>query len=198
MLPVLFPSVGITKNIRKGQKSTVRTLCLEAGIECKVTGAAAEREVYLHVSPKLEAMREPGAYGRVSIGSPEKDVRKRAIVALGILAYSVFDYASRESLRGRPEVRCALPVGRPRKSKPLRGAERQRRWRNRKKQAKRIEEIRSAFRARLASTRPKLVAPDPPPVYDEVFHEGVRALNADMEEPLALESGKVIFNPEIR
>ena len=107
---------------------TIHSLCQAAGIECCVTGPAAERKVYLHPG-NLDVTREPGPYGNVSIGIPQDGKRSRAILALGILAYAVFDYASRESMRGRPEARMAFPPGRPRKPHPLSGVERQRRWR---------------------------------------------------------------------
>ena len=64
------------------------------------------------------------------INLPRDGKRDRAILALGILTYAVFDYAARESMRGQPEARMAFPVGRPRKAHPLSGAERQRRWRS--------------------------------------------------------------------
>lgn len=128
MLPAIFPNVSIMAKVPRGSRSTVQSLCRAAGIECRVTGPAAERRVYLNVG-KLKAAREPGSYGHVSLGIPGGDKKKRAILALGLLAYTVFDYAARESMRGRPESKQAFPLGRPRKVLVLDGAERQRRWR---------------------------------------------------------------------
>jgi hypothetical protein len=130
MLPAIFPKVMIVKRVIRGRLMTVRSLCQAAGIECRVTGPAAGRRVYLHMADKLEASREPGPSGRVSVGLPGGSKKDRAILALGVLAYAVFDYAARESMRGRPESRLSLPLGRPRKAHPLSGAERQRRWRS--------------------------------------------------------------------
>ena len=129
MLPAIFPEVAIVKKIPGGRRSTVSSLCRAAGIECHVTGPAAERKIYLH-SGQLDVAREPGSLGSVSIGLPGGSRKDQAILALGILAYAVLDYAARESMRGLPEARLSLPPGRPRKAHPLSGAERMRRWRN--------------------------------------------------------------------
>jgi hypothetical protein len=129
MLPAIFPDVQIVKSLPAGRETTVTSLCEEAGIECRVTGPSAGRKIYLR-SDLLSISREPGPSGSVAIGIPDGDRRERAILALGILAYAVFDYASRESMRGRPEARMSLPPGRPRKPHPLSGAERMRRWRD--------------------------------------------------------------------
>jgi len=129
MLPAILPKVAIMAQVPRGAETTVSALCDDAGIECRVTGPSAERCVFLRRAAVPEASREPGSLGCVSIGLPESDKKASAILALGILAYGVFDYAARESLCGRPESRLALPLGRPRKAKSLTGAERQRRWR---------------------------------------------------------------------
>ena len=128
MLPAILPRVTIVEKVRRGPATTVRILCGLAGIECRVTGPSACRRVYLREG-EVSVAREPGQLGSVAICVPEKSEKDRAILALGILAYAVFDYAARESMRGRPEAACSLPVGRPRKARPLSGAERQRRWR---------------------------------------------------------------------
>lgn len=69
--------------------------------------------------------------------------------------------------------------------------------RQQKKKLQRLEELRSNFRTRFAAREPKLVAPDPPPVYDDLFEAGVRALDADMGEPLAREAGELVFDPDV-
>jgi hypothetical protein len=130
MLPAVFPKVAIVKRVPRGRGSTVRSLCRAAGIDCRVTGPAAERRIYFRFTSEIEIAREPGPFGSVSVGIPDKgDGKEQATLALGILAYAVFDYAARESMRGRPEARLKLPLGRPRKVRALSGAERQRRWR---------------------------------------------------------------------
>jgi hypothetical protein len=129
MLPAVLPSTKIVRKVSRGRSLTVREICGEAGVECRVTGPAAERRVYLRPAAALGAEREPGPLGAVSVGVPKGSRRDRAILALGVLAYSAFDYASRESARGLPEMRSRMPAGRPREIRPLSGAERQRRYR---------------------------------------------------------------------
>jgi len=133
MLPAILPMAKIVSKAPKGVPYTIQSLCEMAGIECRVTGPAADRQIYLRETNQLEAAREPGSLGIVSMGLPASSQKDRAILALGSLAYSVFDYAARESLRGRPESKMALPLGRPRKAQPLDGASRQRRYRERLK-----------------------------------------------------------------
>lgn len=131
MLPAVLPKVRIVKRVSRGRQLTVGLLCRAAGIECKVTGPAVGRRIYLYRSGEIDVAREPGSFGAVAVGLPEGNDRDCAVLALGLLAYSVFDYVARESMRGRPEARFSLSVGRPRKARPLSGAERQRRWRER-------------------------------------------------------------------
>jgi len=82
-----------------------------------------------------------------------------------------------------------------------------------------LKSVRSTLHAKLASARPKLVPPDPLPRYaglrsyspeiarrkrlmngkhDEVFEEGVRALDADAGEPLVAETGEQVFDLTVR
>lgn len=145
MLPIFFPKVSIVAKLpdeeplaradgsrasgSRGEHLTVRTLCRRAGLECRVTGPSAERQVFVRESGEPTIHREPGPTGRVSIGLPAGDEVKRYVLALGTMAYAVFDYASRESLRGRPESRTLRPLGRPRMLHPASGAERTRKWR---------------------------------------------------------------------
>lgn len=51
-----------------------------------------------------------------------------------------------------------------------------------------LQAARQEMRRRLAE-KPKRVAPDPPPRYDEVFHEGTRWLDGEAGEPLSPSSG---------
>ena len=139
MIPAMFPPATIVVEAPRGKTHTVESLCHQAGIECRVTGPSASRVVYLHRAGHLEVHREPGNAGAVSIGLPgdlpEDETREAAFLVLAVLAYVVFDYAARESVRGRPEMRVSLPRGRPQSLNPMTGAERQRRWRE--KQARR-------------------------------------------------------------
>ena len=140
MLPIIMPDAQIVKRCsRRGSRETVTSLCLKAGIACRVTGPAADRKVWVLAtqgSLPEHIEREPGAYGPVFIKVAGKTIRRRSFKALGFLAYVVFDYASRESLRGLPEARMVGPVGRPRQAHSLSGAERQRRFRNKHKSEK--------------------------------------------------------------
>ena len=131
MLPALLPQAQIVKKVsRRGRKLTVGILCREAGIVCQVTGPGAGRKVYVRQSSEPRAEREPGPLGTVAIGLDASDKKSLAVLALGILAYVLFDYVARESVRGRPEMKTAPPRGRPPKPRVLSGAERQRRWRS--------------------------------------------------------------------
>lgn len=141
MLPGFFPKVKIVAEVSAGRRHTVGSLCELAGIECRVTGSSTERVVFLRDAASLDTYREPGPMGSVSIEIPKGDERKRAILALGVLAYSVFDYAARESMRGRPESRTSPPLGRPKKTRTLSGAERTRRWRQHRED---LEDVRIA------------------------------------------------------
>ena len=131
MIPMILPKVKIVAKIPRGARFTVKSLCRDAGIECKVTGSSALREIHLLTTSELEASREPGPSGSVAVGLPAGSLADRAVLALGVLAYAVLDYASRESVRGLPIMRSSPPRGRPRKAHALSGTERQRRWRAR-------------------------------------------------------------------
>ena len=129
MLPAFFPKVSIVaKAPTDGRRYTVRSLCERAGIPCRVTGPSALRQIHLRYADEFEIAREPGSMGRVAIGVPHDD-QASAVLALGALAYAVFDYTARESMRGRPERKTASVRGRPRKAHPLSGAERTKKWR---------------------------------------------------------------------
>lgn len=80
--------------------------------------------------------KEPGNYGKVKIiASFPRDKRKKARLALYILAYGLFDLVARESIRGSPWAKINPPAGRPRIAKAMSNAERQRRFRQKIKLA---------------------------------------------------------------
>ena len=132
MIPVNLPPTSVVAIAPDGESHTVESLCREAGIACRVTGPSTQRRVNLRYGRIITACREPGASGTVTLELPERVPHKRALLALGVLAYSVFDYVARESMRGLPESRPSTPRGRPRKPLPVPGAERQRAWRERR------------------------------------------------------------------
>jgi hypothetical protein len=133
LIPLFFPKVSIVAQVPRGTPTTVEALCHRAGIECRVTGPSAGRRVFLRTSRQFAISREPGNLGIVSISLPSTNPRRRAVLSLGALAYAVFDYAARESVRGWSEMRVAPPRGRPRTPRPQTNAERQRAWRARQK-----------------------------------------------------------------
>lgn len=133
MIPVFLPKVKIVTKVKMGRELTIEELCQLANVECKVTGPSVRRIVSIFDSDELIIEREPGELGKVGIGLKTL-AEKAEIFALGVLAYAVFDYAARETMRGLPESQSVFPVGRPRKAHVLSGAERQRRYRARLQQ----------------------------------------------------------------
>lgn len=128
-LPVFFPQPSIVRTLPPGVDVSFRALCESAGVACKVTGISARRPIKIADSRELMAARLPGSLSPVWLGVPPSSPRRRALLALGLLAYGVFDYAARETLRGLPESRATAGSGRPREGRALTGAERQRRHR---------------------------------------------------------------------
>lgn len=129
-LPVFFSAAEVSAALPRGAQMTVRDLCKRAGIACRVTGAPASRPVRLGKAPVLRAVRLPGPMAGVWIGVPSGPSRTRAWKALGLLAYGVFDYCARESLRGIAVAKPSPGPGRPRTGFAMSVAERQRRHRN--------------------------------------------------------------------
>ena len=121
MLPAILPAVKIAARVPRGSRATVRSLCRDAGIECRVTGPAAERVIYL-VPPKKTAsrevsvVREPGAYGAVSIGLSQARGSQRGF------APGVFDPA-RGSQRVFDPARGSQRVFDPARGSQTRGSQ---------------------------------------------------------------------------
>ena len=128
-LPVFFPSCEISLELPAGRPVSIADLCHEAGVKCRVTGVAARRPVRVATAPSMRAVRRPGTLSEVYVGVPKCSPSRGALLALGLLAYSAFDYAARETLRGLPEAAAVSSPGRPLSPRPLSGAERQRRYR---------------------------------------------------------------------
>lgn len=133
MIPVFLPPASIVTKVPRGKSYTVESLCHLAGIECRVTGPSARRRVVLRKSKKFEVSREPGNLGAVSVGHPRAHTRRHVVLALGVLAYSVFDYSTRESVRGWSEMRPPVPHARTKPYRLMTRARHQREWRARKK-----------------------------------------------------------------
>jgi hypothetical protein len=130
-LPVFFPVPKITLRLPEGRSTSLPALCEEAGVACRVSGLSASRPLATATTPRMRVARMPGALSAVWLGIPPGSPRRRALLALGMLAYAVFDYGARETLRGLPESRAAAGPGRPRSARALTPAERQRRRRAR-------------------------------------------------------------------
>jgi hypothetical protein len=130
-LPVFFPTADVATTLPPGKRFTLRELCTLAGVECRVTGAPAERRLRVGESPVLRAVRIPGPLSEVWLGIPRGNPRSRALKALGLLAYGAFDYGARETLRGLTIARPGPGPGRPSSGFALSAAERQRRYRER-------------------------------------------------------------------
>ena len=127
-----FPAARISTDLPQGERLTVEALCERAAIPCRVSGPPARRWVRLGEG-RLAAIRQPGAYGEVWLAVPKAVTpRRRALLALGLMAYSVFDYTARECLYGRPEADYSRGPGRPATGSPLTNAERQRRFREKR------------------------------------------------------------------
>lgn len=112
-----------------GEKITLSSLCDLAEVACRVSGISAERSIFVAAAPEMRIIRQPGALSAVWLGVPPGTGKRRALLALGMLAYGEHDYGARETLRGLPESQASAGPGRPRSRKPLTGAERQRRHR---------------------------------------------------------------------
>jgi hypothetical protein len=126
-LPVYLPPCEISLSLPPGKKVTLRYLCQVAKIPCMVSGL--EREISIAERSSMRVVRQPGALAPVWLGVPRGSLQRRALLALGLLAYSAFDYGARECVKGRPETRVAQGRGRPPSGRPLSNAERQKRFR---------------------------------------------------------------------
>jgi hypothetical protein len=66
------------------------------------------------------------------------------------------------------------------------------------KQQKKLREAMRKLKEQLATRpKPRYVKADPPPVYDEIFKEGVRALDRDAGDELVSAEGVVTFSDDI-
>jgi len=128
MIAFVFPPAPeISLHFPPGRRTSLAKLCQQAGIPMRVTGLGAHREIFIADSPEPRIMRKPGTFGDVWMGLPPANDKKRAEMALCLLAYAAFDYAARECVRGH--VSFSGGRGRPRRGHPMSAAERQRRSR---------------------------------------------------------------------
>lgn len=130
-IPLFIPRPSIALALPAGDDVTLDELCDLAGVRCKVSGLSARRPLTMALAKEMCSVKLPGSLSPVWLGIPKGTPKRRALLALGALAYGVFDYAARETLRGLPESRPTRGPGRPRSKKAMSGAERQRRYRQR-------------------------------------------------------------------
>jgi len=104
-----------------------------------------------------------------------------------------FVYRTEPMLKAAPNERLsfehAVPEPPPQFEQPKELSDRQR---------KKLRASMLALKERLANqSRPRYVKADPAPSYDEVFDEGVKALDQDAGDELVITSGEVRFSEEI-
>jgi hypothetical protein len=139
-LPLFFPNPTYVPKLPRRGALPLAEVCALADVACRATGRWTERLVIMDSDEKLPqgaVWAEPGG-GTVRVVVPaayRRSARARARYALGVLAYVLFDLVSRESIRGKDWAAIRTPVGRPRAARALSSAERQRRFRLRRRPA---------------------------------------------------------------
>ncbi len=135
-LPVFFPPPVYVRQIRNRSRARpLDELCRMAGVECQALGDWVKRPVVIRPGGKsLQTNAEPGDWGAVEITLPEnvRSEQEQARLALGALAYSLFDGVARASIAGQEWSRAATPRGRrPGVARARTNSERQRDYRSR-------------------------------------------------------------------
>lgn len=135
-IPMYIPAPSYVRRLPLKRPMTLDMLCQRVGIECRASGLWTKRQVEIVHGDTLEIMAEPGDWGAVQIRTPERDAKRKARLALAVLAYGLHDLAARQSVIASRCFQLRPPRGRPRKARALSVRERQRRFRekNRKKQ----------------------------------------------------------------
>jgi hypothetical protein len=132
-IPLFFPPVRYVPRLAlTSRATTLRALCASAGVACKASGPWTERVVDVLPGKALEMVAEPGDGAPVQIAVPPGNGRQRARLALAAMAYGLHDLVARQSIRGEPWTRIALPRGRIPSGTALSARERQRRFRARR------------------------------------------------------------------
>lgn len=109
-------------------------LCLLAGIEVRLSGPFADRDI-LFVGNEGEDARQAGSPHLVMVAQSLPRTREQALRALARLAYGFNDYGARECVCGRGLFRPSAGPGRRRGGCALSGAERVRNLRARKRES---------------------------------------------------------------
>lgn len=133
-LPVFFPQPIYRPSLPSDQDQALSDVCAQAGAPCRASGAWTRRPIRILRGPVFTIEAEPGYQGRVQITVPASYSNQRAArLALGALAYALFDGVARASIKNEAWRRAAAPVGRPKSPTALNGAERQKRWRDQRR-----------------------------------------------------------------
>lgn len=137
-IPLFYPPARYVAKLNLAHAITLRDLCELAGVPCRASGDWVTRrvEIVLGGDLPLSIEAEPGYKGAVRIRVPGGDAvlgQPAYRIALGALAYGLMDGVARESIRGAPWAKPAVPRGRPRTGVAQAPAERQRRYRERQR-----------------------------------------------------------------
>ena len=134
-VPLFFPPIAYTPTLPAGNAQGLASLCAQAGVPCRASGAWCQRQVSWAEGEEMAIQATPGSMGQVHVVLPKKlPPRERARWLLVVMAYAVFDGVARESVRGVDWSRNITPRGRPKAPRAKTNAERQRAWRERNKQ----------------------------------------------------------------
>jgi len=125
---LLFPpNISYKKQLFCSHARSIKQLCEQAGITCKASGKWVARQVEIIPGAEPQVSAEPGDWGKVQITLPAKySLKKRARLALAILAYRFHDLVAKQSIKDHDWARITPPPGRPRSKKALSNRERQR------------------------------------------------------------------------
>jgi len=140
-MPLFFPIPtrvrSVAESTHAGTTLSLYDLCEQAQVPCKATGTWTMRNVTVHTPEKSgvapSIVCEPGSQGSVVITTPAnlnpKDASRYALAAM---AYGLFDFVARESVRGCSWARPTLPAGRKRSGTAKSNSVRQREFQARK------------------------------------------------------------------
>jgi len=132
-IPLFFPAVKYLPNLVLRDSITIKELCAHAGITCRASGSWTSRKVEIVHADSLSVIAEPGDWGNVIIQMPLHERQQRARLALAVLAYGMHDLVAKQSVAGLAIMRLGPPKGRRKAARAMSVAERQRRFRERKR-----------------------------------------------------------------
>lgn len=106
-------------------------------------------------------------------------------------------YLTSPMLAAGPDEVLRFTTCRERETPPSRASGASVSRREKRRRAAILDAARQEMRRRLAEKPKKRVAPDPPPRYDEVFHEGTQWLDREAGEPVRPSSGTLQFDDSV-